>query len=144
MGALAFEVPVLPVGPPNTSLAARDHPLLDFLDRRQHRISADARIGPRRYATAHPRLPHILSGHAWRDLRWRHPLGDGCRLFLLCALCSPSLAGMPRMCRHGLVGPQIPGGFPHLGPGPAPCVHHTLYIRIYTGQRLPHGWQWHR
>ena len=39
-----------------------------------HRISADARIGPRRYASAHPRLPHILSGHAWRDLRWRHPL----------------------------------------------------------------------
>ena len=68
--------------------------------------------------------------------RWRHgclwaPV-DGCRLFLLCALCSPSLAGMPRMCRHGLVGPQIPGGFPHLGPGPAPCVHHTLYATSFV------------
>ena len=31
------------------------------------------------------------------------------------------------MCRHGVVGPQIPGGLPHLGPAPCvPATHSAL------------------
>ena len=76
----------------------------------------------------HPRLPHRLIGHAWRDRRRRHPLGDGWRRLHQCARCSQCLAHRVlapfSWCRHGVVGPQIPGGIPLLGP--APGVHPVL------------------